>query len=343
MPSSINNEFALTEEQKEHWMQYGFIKLQNCFTREQADKFTSSIWTRLGASPDDKSTWPTEKLNMPGHTVISAAEFAPRAWAAMCELVGGEDRIVDFAKDWKDGFIVNMGKPEYKPDDPLNFRTLDNWHNDGDWFTHFLDSPEQALLVIPLFTDIKPRGGGTVICTDGIKPIAQRLYDHPDGLTPFMAKRGTPDLPPGPERRAYWNSLVTNPAITRDESFHEAHGSVGDVYLLHPFMLHSASRNLLRTVRIITNPPVALKEPFNYNRADPKEYSLVEKKTLHDLGRPEGLPEWKITMPRERVEPARVKRQEELKRQELERLKKEGVLVNKMEGARELQSLVYPS
>jgi hypothetical protein len=121
-----------------------------------------------------------------------------------------------------------------------------------------------------------------------------------------MAKRGMPNLPQGPERREYWNGLVTDPKITRDESFREAHGNVGDVYLLHPFMLHSASRNLLRTVRIITNPPVSLKEPFNYNRVDPSEYSLVEKKTLHDLGRPEGLPEWKITMPRERLTPARV-------------------------------------
>lgn len=45
----------------------------------------------------------------------------------------------------------------------------------GDWFTHFLDSPEQALLIIPLFTDIKPKGGGTVICTDSVKLVAERL------------------------------------------------------------------------------------------------------------------------------------------------------------------------
>ena len=78
-------------------------------------------------------------------------------------------------KYWKDGFIVNLGKPEYKKTDPLDFRTLDNWHCDGDWFTHYLDSPQQALLVIPLFSDIKPKGGGTVICTDGIKLVAERL------------------------------------------------------------------------------------------------------------------------------------------------------------------------
>jgi hypothetical protein len=73
---------------------------------------------------------------------------------------------------------------------------------------------------------------------------------------------------------------------------------VGDVYFLHPFMLHSASKNLLREVRIITNPPVALKEPFSYNRTD-GQYSLVEQKTLRDLGHPEGLRDWKITGPRE--------------------------------------------
>lgn len=97
---------------------------------------------------------------------------------------------------------------------------------------------------------------------------------------------------------------MQNPELCRDESFHEATGQVGDVYFLHPFMLHSASRNLLRNVRIITNPPVALKEPFQYNRPSRDEYSLVEAKTLKDLGRPDGLPEWKIQGPRERLHDA---------------------------------------
>jgi hypothetical protein len=70
-------------------------------------------------------------------------------------------------------------------------------------------------------------------------------------------------------------------------------------------MLHSASRNLRRDIRIITNPPVALKEPFNFNRAD-GQYSLVEQKTLRDLGRPKGLPEWRITGSRELISPNRI-------------------------------------
>jgi hypothetical protein len=120
-----------------------------------------------------------------------------------------------------------------------------------------------------------------------------------------MAPRGTANTS-GPERRTIWNSWIQNPELAREETFLEATGEVGDVYLLHPFMLHSASRNLLRTPRIITNPPVSLNEPFNYNRTDPSEYSLVEQKTLKDLGKPEGLADWKITMPRERVIPLRI-------------------------------------
>lgn len=168
----------LTEEQKQHWLAHGFVKIPKCFSREAANAYTSSIWTRLGVSPTDKLTWTKERVNMPGLTVVNVKDFAPKAWEAICELAGDEDRLTDWCRGWRDAWIINMGKPEYKPDEPTNFRTLDNWHNDGDWFTHFLDSGEQGLLVIPLFSDIKPKGGGTVICTDGIGLVAEHLVRY---------------------------------------------------------------------------------------------------------------------------------------------------------------------
>lgn len=175
MPAANVDQYALTEEQKQHWLEHGFIKLEGCFSREAAEKFTSSLWTRLGASPEDKSTWLLDKLNMPGHTAVPAKDFAPKAYYAIAELVGGEDRIADWCKLWKDGWIVNFGRPEYSPDDPLDLRKLDGWHSDGDWFRHYLDSPEQAMLIIPLFSDIESKGGATAICTDGIGLVAKEL------------------------------------------------------------------------------------------------------------------------------------------------------------------------
>ncbi|CZR52180.1 uncharacterized protein PAC_02057 [Phialocephala subalpina] len=350
---SISEEYILSEEQKAHFLEHGYVKIPQCFTREAAAKFTEGMWTRLGMSPTDKSTWTTEKTNMPWHYHVSVSEFSPKAWSAMGQLLGGVDRISEKPgfRGWSDGFIVNLGREGYSGEQELNLRcssagtsrkalltpvALDNWHNDGDFFVHFLDSPEQALLVIPLWSDIVHKGGATAICGDGIKYIAKHLvflftpsfglvsdkcrYDHPEGTTPWMRSVNDPTHSRY-EGRDFWSQIAWDPSKTRDESFHEATGEVGDVFLLHPLMLHSASKNLLRIPRIITNPPVSLKEPFNFDREDPSEYSLVELKTLKDLGMSEGLKGWKITGPRREWVSNRIKRQEAERLKELERLK----------------------
>jgi hypothetical protein len=181
---SIENttDYGLTQEQKDYFMSHGFVKIEKCFTREAASNFTSALWTRLGFSPTDKTTWTVERTHMPRQNEVAISEFAPRAWSAIRELVNGPDgdnRISDEFKMWADGFIVNLGKEEYSQDDELDFRSLENWHTDGDFFVHYLDSPEQALLVIPLFSDIETKGGGTAVCTDGIGLIARHLVRTP--------------------------------------------------------------------------------------------------------------------------------------------------------------------
>lgn len=107
--------------------------------------------------------------------------------------------------------------------------------------------------------------------------------------------------------------------VGKCKEFHEMTGSVGDVILLHPLMVHSQSVNSLRLPRIITNPPVSLNEPFNFDREDSSQYSIVERKTMHDLGK-DRLRGWKIKDGRADVVPGRVKAQERMKEQELERL-----------------------
>jgi len=123
------------------------------------------------------------------------------------------------------------------------------------------------------------------------------------------------------EGREFWQSLASDVSKISDSSIVEVTGEVGDVFLLHPFMLHSASKNLLRKPRVITNPPVSLKEPFNFDREDPREYSLVEQKTLNDLGYPKGLRGWKISGERKGWVTSGAKRKEEMRKKELERLK----------------------
>ncbi|KAI0542283.1 hypothetical protein GGR58DRAFT_453388 [Xylaria digitata] len=306
----------LTDAEKKFFLEHGYLKLTNCFTREQAAEVCEGVWTRLGMSSTDKSTWTRERTNMPSHRTFDASVFAPKAWSAICELCGGEERVAPESKDWRDSLIVNLGtaEGEGKPKAP---RDLPGWHVDGDFFVHYLDSPEQALLVTPLFTDIEPQGGGTVICPPGIDLIAHWLYLNPYGVSPWMRPRDSPDFKVEKSLDWYRDLLKMVP----DDAFVEATGKVGDVYLLHPLMMHSASDNALRRVRIITNPPVSLKEPHCFDRED-GNYSLVERRTMKSIG--EGkLKGWKIAAPREGVIPQRVRIQEAMKQEEMKRMEEQ--------------------
>lgn len=254
---------------------------------------------------------------MPWHRAFDVSTLAPKAWGGICSLLGGAARIDPSASTWKDSFIVNLGTPAGHHQH-VRPQELTGWHVDGDFFVHYLDSPEQALLVIPLWSDVVPGGGGTVICPAAIEVMARHLYAHPEGVSPRMSPRAeNPEFKQEAHGLKWFNEVA---ASMPDDAFVEATGVVGDVYLLHPLMLHSASNNELRRVRVITNPPVSNKEPFCFDRSD-DEYSVVERKTMKALGK-ERLEGWSIKGERQRIVPERVRIQQEMKRKEEERLRR---------------------
>ena len=120
---------------------------------------------------------------------------------------------------------------------------------------HCLDSPEQALLVIPLFTGIAPNAGGTMICPEAMPKIAKFLHEHPEGISPHLTTTAEPNFSVVDYRHVVsrYNELVQN-----YETLVEVTGTIGAIYLLHPCMIHSAIHNALRNMRIITDPPVSL-------------------------------------------------------------------------------------
>ncbi|KIJ62599.1 hypothetical protein HYDPIDRAFT_114250 [Hydnomerulius pinastri MD-312] len=307
--------------QVDFFMENGYVVIKQAFTQQKSDDWTKELWTRLGCDPNDKATWPTDKdrIHMPVHNREAVKTFAPKAWGAMTELLGGEERIAENSGWWGDSFIVNLGSEELeRQKESLHPHDLDNWHVDGDFFVHFLDSPEQGLLVIPIFSEIIPRGGGTYISPDGIDMIANLLAAHPEGLVPSPRMCFTPSNSTYANPRDdphFWSHLQE---VKQCNKFVEVTGKVGDVVLLHPLMLHSASKNHLRIPRVITNPPVALKEPFNFNRENPDEYSLVEKKTLKALG--VDRLDYKIAAERRQVVPERVRIQQKMLEEERKRL-----------------------
>ncbi|HEY0072662.1 MAG TPA: hypothetical protein VGB77_01080 [Abditibacteriaceae bacterium] len=259
---------------------------------------TDQAFVRLGYEKDDPATWVEKRVHMPALNHVPVREFSPRAFEAICQLVGGIERIEE--PRWSDGFICNFGIGADRPWEAPS-ANIKGWHKDGDFFRHFLDSPEQALLVIVVWTDIEPKGGGTFIACDSVPVLARFLAERPEGVLP--GGYGFQEL------------------IQECRDFEEITGRAGDVVLLHPFVLHTVSQNHNGTARMITNPPVHFKEPMNFHRAD-GNYSPIERSILQAL-QVEQL-DFIPQNPRERIVPERVRRQAEMKEQELARLKKVG-------------------
>lgn len=287
---------VLSDEQVEHFLTHGYVVLHDCFSRETAKKLTDQAFVRLGYDPADPSTWQEAVIHMPTHHRQDVREFAPKVWDAVCDLLGGEERIKQ-PYTWGDGFIVNLREGADRPWDPPS-PSVKGWHKDGDFFRHFLDSPEQGLLTLVLWTDVHHQGGATFVAADSVPVVARFLAGHPEGVLPQ-------DFP-------------REQLMAQCHEFAEATGQVGDVYLLHPYILHAKSQNLLGLPRMITNPPVHLLEPMSFNRENPDDFSPVELAVLRGLG-VERL-DFQPTAPRERVVPERIARQQRMLEEEKARL-----------------------
>jgi hypothetical protein len=287
---------VLSAEQVESFVEHGYVTIPACFTREDARPWLDEAWVRLGYARDDPETWVQQRVHMPSPRYVEVASFAPKVWGAACQLLGGEDRI-EQPYTWGNGFIANLGLGADRPWQPPSPASPD-WHKDGDFFRHFLDSPEQGLLTIVMWSDIEERGGGTFIAPDSVAPVARLLEHHREGVLPD-------DFP--------YDELIAQCSI-----FVETTGRLGDVVLMHPYMLHASSQNHRGAARLITNPPIALKEPMRFDRDDPAEHSPVERAVLRALG-VERL-DYRPAGPREDVVPERVRRQERMREQEEARL-----------------------
>jgi phytanoyl-CoA dioxygenase PhyH len=254
----------LTPAQRRHFLEKGYVILKGCFTKKAAAPWIADAYARLGCDPRDRSTWKEEKCALPGTRAVMVDDFAPRAFEATCELIGGEDRLLGGRSklSWSDSFLIKFpcGDPA-AADIPATHR---HWHIDGAE-VHYLDDPV-GLLNYVVWSDLKPRGGGTFLVPDSIGRIARLLAARPEGVDRAEISRAAREM------------------VADAEEVVELTGKTGDVVLAHPFMLHSESRNIAAPPRFFTVRGVDLGERLNFNRGAKNEFSLVETAVLNALG-----------------------------------------------------------
>jgi hypothetical protein len=247
----------------ETFLDDGYVAVEHALDPQFCETVVAEAFERMGMREDDPATWPRGRTNLPVTKNWALADIAPRASDALHEVVPEEQIAFSGIQD---NLIVNLPDPDEQWWSPSDWESpAAGWHKDGDWFRHFLDSPEQALLVIVFWRDVTADQGATYVAVDGIGPVARLLAAHPEGLDPSELAAPVQQILAG----------------CRD--FRALTGSQGDIVFAHPFLLHSASVNATARPRVISNTSVMLREPMRFDRP-PEECSAVERSILHHLG-----------------------------------------------------------
>jgi len=212
----LNATKVLSKHQLEQFIEEGYCLVRQTFSHEETAEALDRLWEE---AETETGVYPNK----------------PSTWS--CRHLHIRKGFVDlpFRK------IAHSPRQREAFDDVLG---EGRWHplNGLDWwpitFSGFdLNSPDQGLLPIPTFSDIDPSGGGTVISLGSHK------------LTVHILQQSEPD---GLSCGELWQAVQLHPR----EKVVEVQGNMGDVALLHPFMLHASSTNGGVAPGIICNPCV---------------------------------------------------------------------------------------
>jgi hypothetical protein len=258
----------LSSDAVETFIDRGFCTLEGAFARTQAAAVRDLIWewmrAKAGIDRDDPATWP-EAYDIEEHLDDPAvhATFTDRLARAVEDLVGVGRWSGSRAWGlWPVNFRFGAGEPYRIP----SF----GWHVDGNWFRHTLDCAHQGLLLIGLFSDIPPRGGGTILAGGSHQITARALARHPEGLL----------------HRELFDEVLREPL----GDFYEVTGAAGDAVLAHPFLFHTRGYKHVGEPRFISNTECGLSARMDLTREHRNDCSPLEWSIRAALTSPAAAP-----------------------------------------------------
>jgi len=239
----------------------GYTVVRGAFDAATAAACRQMIWERLaehGVRADDRGTWQTPliRVNTPDGGPFRTAAGSPALRTAYDELIG--------AGRW-------TPRPDVGGTVPVRFPSEENpgeigWHIEGSWWggTGYwanVYSRARGLLALFLFSDVGPLDAPTRLLLGSHRFAAAAL-----------ATRGEAGMPGGDV-----------PDLLRPSTFcrttAEATGAAGDVYLCHPFIVHTATWPHRGTdPRMMAQPAVHVSDGFALDGSDrsPVARAIVE-------------------------------------------------------------------
>jgi tetratricopeptide (TPR) repeat protein len=277
----IKREPTLTPDEIETFLRDGYVRLENGLPPDVIKRWVEDVTQRLAMeahrfarigstldpdnmpkhlSFDEPERWPANSITVEGNENMVVSEVLPRLWGAVCDLVGGEEKLA--TQRISNHVIIGVPEEELV----ANGRLPDMFHVDHPQSCTRLDLITNGIVVFALLSDVLPDGGATLILPDSVPLVAQLVGAHPEGA-----------------------DLVSLDPIGKiaEQCSREVYcaGKAGDVFLAHPFMVHCKTHNQRKTFRWLSNPMFELREPMDPMRTNPAELSPVEKVIARALGR----------------------------------------------------------
>jgi phytanoyl-CoA dioxygenase PhyH len=226
---------SLEPDQIEQFVASGFVKLARAFPPEVGERCRQELWSATGYDPDNSSTWaqPFVRLEFFATPPFREAANTPVLHEAFDQLAGA----------WRWSPLAGLGTF------PLRFPSPGapadgGWHLEASFSGTSgesrvnLHSRGRALLLLFLFSEVGPDDAPTLV------RVGSHL-DVPKALEPA----GDDGVP--------WKELCEQVVpLSASRPVQRVTGSLGDVYLCHPFLVHSGSAHRGSTPRFMAQPPL---------------------------------------------------------------------------------------
>lgn len=240
----------LSKKEIEQFIHNGFVRIDNAFSQEIADKALDILWNDLPYDRSNPSTWtePVIRLGMYTQQPFIDSLNTGKLHSAFNQLIGEDKWIpcrsvgtfpVRFPSDQQPNDTGKHVDVSFPGNDPNNY---------FEWRAN-VKSKGRALLMLALYSDVSEYDAPTVIYKGSHIDVVRLLAKEGDFGLSFMELAGKLDGLP-----------------KRKEAY--ATGKAGTVYLCHPFLVHSAQPHRGVTPKFMAQPPLLLKGELTISGSD---------------------------------------------------------------------------
>ena len=212
----------------------GFVKITGAFDRELGLRCQDQLWTTTGLDRGAPASWTESLVRV---AAMASPEFT--ASANTDALTAAFDALVG-----PGGWRPRLGMGTF----PLRFPSAEppreaGWHVEASFYG--ADGPRlnlrsrgRALLMLFLYSDVGPDDAPTAIRVGSHRAVPKVLAEYGSDGAPWMpvCERVVPE--------------------TEQCEVVSATGRIGDVYLCHPFVVHSATAHRGAVPRFMAQPPL---------------------------------------------------------------------------------------